>query len=136
MSATRAAYLDASALVKLAVDEAESLALRDYLRRRPVRVSSAVARTEVMRGIRSAGPVQPDQLRRAWRVLASVDLVRVSDRILDAAGTLPPAELRSLDAIHLATAAYLESDIGVFVTYDERLAAAAAARRMKVAQPR
>lgn len=136
MSGSRATYLDSSALVKLVLDEAESTALRTYLRRRPTRVSSAVARTEVVRGIRAASTADAEQLRRARRILSSVDLLRVSVRILDAAGVIPPIELRSLDAIHLATAEQLEDELGSFVTYDERLAAAAAARGLKVAQPR
>jgi predicted nucleic acid-binding protein len=77
-----------------------------------------------------------EQLRRARHVLATIDLVRVSDRIVEAASTVPPPELRTLDAIHLATAEYLDGDVGTFVTYDDRLAAAAAARGLKVAQPR
>lgn len=133
MSADKATYLDSSALVKLALHEPESMALATYLRRRPIRVSSALARTEVVRAIR---PVGADQSRRVREVLAKVGLLRVSDRVLDAAGQMPPAELRSLDAIHLATAEQLEGELGSFVTYDDRLAAAAAARGMRVAQPR
>lgn len=136
MSATRATYLDASALVKLAIHEPESAALRMYLRRRPVRVSSAISRTELMRGMWSTGAGERDHLRSARRVLSSVALVRVSDRILDAAGAIPPVELRSLDAIHLATAAQLEDELAAFVTYDERLASAAATHGFRVAQPR
>lgn len=136
MSGSRAIYLDSSALVKLAIAEPESAALRRFLRSRPLRVSSAVARTEVIRAVRSAGPVDAGQLRGARHALASVDLLRVSDRILEAAGVIPPVDLRSLDAIHLATAEYLEGEVKAFVTYDERLAAAAAGRGMKVVQPR
>jgi predicted nucleic acid-binding protein len=133
MSATRATYLDASALVKLAYREPGSAALNAYLRRRPVRVSSVIVRTEV---IRALAPYGADRLRRGREVLAKLALMRVNDRVLDAAGVIPPIELRSLDAIHLATAEQLEDELGTFVTYDERLAAAATARGMKVAQPR
>jgi predicted nucleic acid-binding protein len=62
-------------------------------------------------------------------------VLRVSDRVLDAAGLLAPADLRSLDAIHLASAEQLGSDLRGFVTYDERLATAAAARGLRVIQP-
>jgi len=64
-----------------------------------------------------------------------VDLLRINDRVLDAAGLLAPPELRSLHAIHLASAAQLGSDLGAFVTYDERLATAAAERGLRVIQP-
>jgi len=54
-------------------------------------------------------------------------LIDVDDRILDTAALLEPAALRSLDAIHLATAQLLGADLGVIVTYDERMAAGARA---------
>jgi predicted nucleic acid-binding protein len=133
MSAERATYLDASAIIKLVVDEAETTALRTYLRRRRQRVSSALARTEV---IRALTPLGVDRVRRGREVLATISLIRVSDRVLDAAGAILPAELRSLDAIHLATAQQLAGEVASFVTYDERLASAAAAHGFRVAQPR
>lgn len=68
-------------------------------------------------------------------MLARVDLLRLSDRVLDAAGLLAPADLRSLDAIHLASAEQLGSDLRTFVTYDERLALAATARGFRVIRP-
>jgi predicted nucleic acid-binding protein len=69
------------------------------------------------------------------RLLGRVELLRVSDRVLDAAGLLAPADLRSLDAIHLASAEQLGTDLRGFVTYDERLASAAAGRDLRVIQP-
>ena len=68
-------------------------------------------------------------------MLARVELLRVNDRVLDVAGQLTPPELRSLDAIHLASAEQLGADLRGFVTYDERLAAAAAGRGLRVIQP-
>jgi predicted nucleic acid-binding protein len=68
-------------------------------------------------------------------VLARIDLLRINDRVLDAAGLLAPADLRSVDAIHLASAEQLGSDLRVFVTYDERLATAAAGRGFRVIRP-
>jgi predicted nucleic acid-binding protein len=132
MSAERATYVDSSALVKLAVREPESSALRRYLGRRRPLVSSALARTEVVRALL---PLGPDAVRRGRDVLARVDLLRVNDRVLDAAGRLEPAELRSLDAIHLASAEQLGSELREFVTYDERLALAAAGRGFRVIRP-
>lgn len=127
-----ATYLDASAIVKLAVREPESTALRRYLvRRRPV-VTSALARTEVLRALLPSGDAA---VRRGLETLASLDLVRVNDRILSAAGTLLPPEVRSLDAIHIATAQQLGSDLGHFVTYDARMATVANGLGLRVAAP-
>jgi uncharacterized protein len=132
MSVERATYLDSSAIVKLAVAEPESAVLRGYLRRRRPLVSSALARTEVGRALSPFGAVA---LRRGGEVLARVDLVRVSDRLLDAAARLPPPELRSLDAIHLATARALGASVARVVTYDERMSAAALALGWTVVAP-
>lgn len=129
MSAT---YLDSSALVKLAVHEPETDALRKHLRRRHEWVSSALARTEVLRALLPAGEAALDAGRA---VLARCDLVRLNDRILTIAGTLLPYELRSLDAIHLATAELLRHDINEVVTYDDRMAAAARTLGHRVAAP-
>ena len=128
-----ATYLDSSAIVKLAVAEAESDALRRHLRRRRPLVSSALARTEVLRALLPAGS---DAVAAGRAVLASVELLRVNDRVLDAAGALQPADLRSLDAIHLATAQRLGAELGQLVAYDERLLDAATAHGIKTASPR
>ena len=132
MSAERATYLDSSAIVKLAVEEPESAALRRYLRRRRPFVTSALARTEVARALLPLGQAAA---RRGQDVLSRVDLVRINDRVLSTAGTLLPVELRSLDAIHLATAQQLGTDLARVVTYDERMAAAAEALGWSVAAP-
>ena len=132
MSAERVTYLDSSAIVKLAVEEPESAALRRYLRRRRPFVTSALARTEVARALLPLGQAA---VRRGQDVLSRVDLVRVNERVLSTAGTLLPVKLRSLDAIHLATAQQLGSDLARVVTYDERMAAAAEALGWSVAAP-
>ena len=132
MSAERVTYLDSSAIVKLAVEEPESAALRRYLRRRRPFVTSALARTEVARALLPLGQAAA---RRGQDVLSRVDLVRVNERVLSTAGTLLPVELRSLDAIHLATAQQLGTDLARVVTYDERMAAAAGALGWSVAAP-
>ena len=126
-------YLDSSAIVKLAISEPESTALRGYLRRRRPLISSALARTEVLRAMLPAGA---EAVARGRSVLRRLDLVRVNDRVLNAAGELAPPELRSLDAIHLATAQQLGSDLAAFVTYDDRMAAAAKQLGYKIVQPR
>lgn len=129
----RATYLDSSAIVKLAVSEPESEALRRYLRRRRPLVSSVLARAEVGRALLPLGDAA---LRRGQQVLARLELVRVSDRVLAAAGQLEPRELRTLDAIHLATAKQLGDDLARLVAYDERLCGAAEAAGCPVATPR
>ena len=127
-----AVYLDSSAIVKLAVLEPESEALRRHLRRRRPLVSSALARTEVLRALLPAGA---EAVAAGRRVLASLDIVRLNDRVLDRAATLLPTTLRSLDAIHLATAARLGSDLSEIVTYDDRMAEAARALGHRVSAP-
>jgi predicted nucleic acid-binding protein len=128
-----AIYLDSSAIVKLAVQEPESLALRRYLRRRHPLVSSALARTEVLRALLPAGD---EAVARGRIVLQRLDLVRVNDRILSGAGVLRPPEIRSLDAIHLATALELGDELTAVVTYDERMAVAAKRLGYRIVQPR
>ncbi len=125
-------YLDSSALVKLVVSEPESRALRAYLRREPQRLSCGLARTEVLRAVRPVGPVAVEVARR---LLRSVDLVRLDDALLDAAGMLEPIGLRSLDAIHLAAAQLVAPMLHAVVTYDRRLADAARSLGLAVAAP-
>ena len=128
-----AIYLDSSAIVKLAVKEPESLALRRYLRRRQPLISSALARTEVLRALLPAGD---EAVTRGRSVLQRLDLVRVNDRILNSAGLLRPVEVRSLDAIHLATAQELGDELTALVTYDGRMATVARALGYRIVQPR
>jgi len=118
--------------VKLATSEPESAALRRYLARRRPRVASALARTEVARALL---PVGPAAVARGEEVLRRFDVVRVNDRILRAAGVMLPMRLRSLDAIHLATARELGADLARVCTYDERMAAAAVELGMTVVTP-
>lgn len=128
-----ATYLDSSAIVKLAVREPESTALRRYLRRRRPLVSSALARTEVLRALLPAGD---EAVARGRSVLQRLDLVRVNDRVLNAAGVLHPPEFRSLDAIHLATAQQLGRERTALVTYDDRMVTAAKQLGYRIVQPR
>lgn len=132
MSAERATYLDSSALVKLAVREPESTALRRHLRRKRPLITSALSRTEVARALL---PFGPGAVARGDDVLRRLDVIRINDRILRAAGALLPLELRSLDAIHLATAIEIGADLARLCTYDERMAAAAADLGLTVVAP-
>jgi uncharacterized protein len=128
-----ATYLDSSAIVKLAVREDESVALRRYLRRRRPLVSSSLARTEVIRALLPGGE---DAVAAGRKVLTRLDLIRISTGVLDEAALLLPVDLRSLDAIHLATARRLGRDLGVILTYDERMAQAAMHLGHRVVAPR
>jgi predicted nucleic acid-binding protein len=126
-------YLDSSALVKLVFDEAESEALLEFVARWPRRVSSTLARVEVLRVAGSVG--DPAVEREANRVMRAITLVRMDDIVLRAAASLRPASLRTLDAIHLATAQLFESQLAGFVVYDRRLAAAARQHGLTVYSP-
>lgn len=133
MSAEKVTYLDSSALVKLAVREPESAALRRFLRRKHPLVSSALARTEVIRALL---PFGTDAVQRGHDVLGRIDLLRINDRILQIAGELQPTELRSLDAIHLASAQEFGAELRHVVTYDERMIDSARMLGLKTASPR
>lgn len=127
-------YLDASAFVKIVVAEPQSRALRRFLRTSPERrVSSALLRTEAVRSVRHLGATA---LARVRDGLKRIDLVALDDRTLDAAGTLEPGIMRTLDAIHLATALALGDDLGVIVTYDERMLEGARLLGLPAAVPR
>jgi predicted nucleic acid-binding protein len=128
-------YLDSSALVKLVVAEPESSALADFLRGQSERVSSAVALVEVPRALRRAG-FGASERRRSREVMARVALVDVDRRILAAAAVVEPPALRTLDAIHLATALAVREDLATIVTYDRRLGAAAERVHLEVSVPR
>lgn len=127
----RLSYVDSSAIVKLAVAEPESTALRRHLARRGL-VSSSLARTEVARALM---PIGPEAVKRGEEVLRRIQLLRVNDRVLREAGRMEPAELRSLDAIHLASAGQLGPSVRQIVTYDERMIEAARAAGWSVASP-
>jgi uncharacterized protein len=127
------AYVDSSALIKLVVPEAQSEKLRIELARWTRHASSAIARTEV---VRAAARVDTAAGERARRILGAVSLIAVTDAILDRAAELEPAALRSLDALHLASALSLEGALGPVVTYDVRLGEAATAAGLDVLAPR
>jgi len=129
-----ALYLDTSAFIKIVVNEAESDALRTFLADSPARrVSSALLRTEALRAVRHLGS---DTLSVVREGLRRVELVGIDDRILDAAGILEPRVLRTLDAIHIATAMALGDDLEAVVTYDARLTEAAQLLGLRTATPR
>jgi uncharacterized protein len=122
MNAESVWYVDSSAIVKLVAIEPESSGLSRFLEGRHPLVSSGLASTEVQRAVL---PLGDKFLRQARAVLARFELVRVSEEVLEDAGLLEPFSLRSLDAIHLATAALFGSTLGGVISYDRRMSDAA-----------
>ncbi|HVC73992.1 MAG TPA: type II toxin-antitoxin system VapC family toxin [Mycobacteriales bacterium] len=124
-------YLDSSALVKLVVEEPESEDLRTFVGDRVV-VSSMVAWTEV---IRVVARTEPERVGAAEKVLAETSLIIIDGPLASAAAWVEPASIRSLDAIHLATAQRLEVGLEALVTYDRRMVDAAQMAGLRVASP-
>lgn len=127
-------YLDASAIVKLVVEEGESAALRGALRSRPRRVSSALALVEVHLAAARRAPAPPPE--RVHTVLAGLTLIPIDQPTLEQAAGLGKHRLRAIDAIHLATGQSLGRDLESFIAYDQRLLAAAEASGLNVEEPR
>ena len=127
------AYLDSSALVKLAVVEAETSALEADLAARDGLVASVLVVVECRRAARRAANRRVVQ--RIEEVLQAVYLIDLSGPLLDRAARLAPASIRSLDAIHLASALSVEEPALDVITYDGRMADAAQANGLRVAQP-
>lgn len=128
----KVAYFDSSAIVKLAHLEPESQALVEYLSADDIEAStSVVAEIEVMRAlrrVRTAAPELADAMKGFY-------LLGLDPEIRQEACILGATTLRSLDAVHLATALAIGEDDLEFVTYDERLADAARANGITVVQP-
>lgn len=122
--------VDTSALVKLVVAEPETAALRSWMLGADRElVASDLVRTELVRSVRRA---VPERAVLAQQVLDSLTLIGVPAADFAAAGRLEPATLRSLGALHLAVALDLGDDLDGLVTYDDRLADAAAANGVVV----
>ena len=112
------AYLDSSAFVKLVTEEDESAALADALEAWPDRASSRLLRIEVLRAARLSGA---QAVARAAGLLHDVALLPLADSLLEQALDVRPAAVRTLDAIHLATALELGDELGVLISYDMRM---------------
>jgi predicted nucleic acid-binding protein len=127
-------YLDSAAVVKLAHAEAESPALRDWLAARAELpwVSSVLAEIESFRAL---ARYSPEAITRLHPVLDLIGLLDLSPDIRSLARTITPASVRSLDAIHLATALSIKAQLTSFVTYDKRLAEAALRAGLAVETP-
>ena len=127
-------YLDSSAIVKLVQRETHSDALAGALRDHGTeeRVTSMLARVEVVRAVLPAGDAAVSHARRQ---LGRLHQIAVDLDILDRAATMAPLGLRSLDAIHLASAQLVGGDLRSLITYDRRLAEAAASIGLPVLTP-
>lgn len=123
--------------MKLVVGEPESDALRSWIAERPEQVASVVAAIEVRRAVlRSPAPADAvvSPLERADSLLGALGLMALDDKVVAAAGSVLPSTLRTLDAIHLATALTIPG-LEALVTYDDRLGEAARASGIAVVQP-
>lgn len=127
-------YLDSSALLKLIHQERESDALELWLGQHATipLVSSQLARVEVIRATRR---INPDVILEATSLVDSLDLIPISPDVADRASLVGESTLRSLDAIHLASATAIHADLTAFVAYDARLAGAAADAGLVTNQP-
>jgi uncharacterized protein len=127
-------YLDSAAIVKLVHAEPESEMLRAWLADRAEIgwVSSVLAEVESFRALARHSP---EAVARLNPVLDLIELVGLDPGIRILAQTVTPPTVRSLDAIHLATALRLGAQLTSFVTYDKRLADAAAGVGLTVDAP-
>ena len=126
-------YLDSSALLKLLYEERESAALEAWISARPGTplVSSELAKVEVFRACRR---VNADALPEARTLIAGLNLIPMTSAVLDEATEVGDTLLRSLDAIHLASAVSIRADLSAFIAYD-RLAEAASAAGFEPLSP-
>jgi predicted nucleic acid-binding protein len=118
--------------VKLPLQEAERDAMLAELAEWDGYVSSALLAVESIRACARYGDEHATNAR-SW--LEGIALLPLDEAVLGEAISLDPAGLRSLDALHLATALSVRDEIGVLVTYDQRLAEAAESRGLRVARP-
>jgi uncharacterized protein len=131
-------YADASAVVKLVVDEPESAWLRAFVSGGDL-ASCELILTELPRAIRRAA-ARDERLpldlliSRAGQVMESLALAPLDRDLLRAAGALAEPLLRALDAIHVAAAASL-GPIDAFISYDERQSAAARLAGLRTMSP-
>jgi uncharacterized protein len=127
-------YLDSSAAVKLVHAEAESQALRDWLEERADTgwISSVLVEVETYRAL---ARYAPGALTRVPQVLDLIDLVDLTPAVRARAQAVGPVTIRSLDAIHLATALHIHGQLIAFVAYGSRLCEAARTAGLPVQAP-
>jgi predicted nucleic acid-binding protein len=125
-------YLDTSALLKLITPEEHSEALAAFVDARVDFTSSTLLAVEARRdALRRA----PQTLPRVDVFLSGVELIAMSTVVVENASRLPDPGLRSLDAIHLATALLVRNELDLLLAYDRRLLDAAEAHGLPTASP-
>lgn len=132
MPATELVYLDASAFVKLVVPEPETPSLSAALDGVVRVVASEILEVEVLRASHRVG----GDTRAARAQLSAVRLMPLTAEIRTLAGELDPPSVRSLDAIHVASALSLRERLKGLFTYDERMSGAARDAGLDVYAPR
>ncbi len=118
--------------MKLVIEEPESADLESHLANDVALTTSRLALLEVPRAASIASPSEELQ-QETQRLLAACLLVNVSDHVLRSAASLASQKVRTLDAVHLATALYVDAD--ELVAYDRRLLEAAETQGLPVAAP-
>jgi predicted nucleic acid-binding protein len=118
--------------VKLPLQEGEQEALLAELAQWDGYVSSSLLGVEAIRACERYGEGYAADARS---FLMDMSLLPLEDTVLAVAASIEPATLRSLDAVHLATALSIRDEIGAFITYDQRLGQAAAGQGLVVTQP-
>ena len=126
-------YIDTSAALKLVVREKESIALMDWLLKSNRNIVSCdLLRTELIRASRRVHPRWEEKSRA---VIESIGLIKLTPSICERAGKLDPPALRSLDAIHIASALQLENELEGLVTYDQQMVDAARNININILMP-
>lgn len=127
-------YLDSSALMKLVREEAETTALQEWLSDHPDEsvVTSELGRVEVFRAARRVGD---EALAEARAVVGDVDLIPLDRAVQDVASDIGEPLLRTLDALHLASALLLKDVLTALIAYDHRLVDAALTAGLVVVTP-
>ena len=124
-------YADCSAILKLLIVEKESAALTDFIDF--TIKSSALTRVELIRVLQK---IAPEKIDRAQIILAGIDLTPLNPAILSIAENFAPSiTLKSLDALHIATAIFLDKSVEGVITYDKAMIKNAKELRIKVASP-
>lgn len=127
-------YLDTSAFLKTVFAQPQSIALSEYLEsvESPRFVSSALLTVEARRSVLRAEPAVLPRVDLELLDVIQIDLTAI---VLETAARLPDPLLRTLDAIHLATALLIRDDVDVLLSYDQRMLAAATAHGLPAASP-
>ncbi len=134
----RVLYADTSSLLKLVVREAESTTVEHELTTWAGVASSSIAAIELRRAVLRARADQRESVAddpAVDGVIAAIAEIPLTARVRDLAGSLEPPELRSLDAIHLASALALGRDLAAIMTYDSRLRDACQVHGIEVIAP-